>query len=130
MRLVVVAAQEPVGPQRAHPGLFTLLWLPEFLASFLLLVVVTALDDRLHAQAPGRMRLASACGLLGTALVVGHTLVQNAAIRLASAHAQDPVGAESAFRAVDAAVGSLALGGFFTLGVWMLVAGWWPGSSP
>ena len=108
----------------AHPGLFTLLWLPEFLASFLLLIVVLALHDRLRALAPGRMQVASACGLLGTGLVVGHTLVQNAFIPLASAHTQDPVGAESAFRAVDAAVGWLAQGGFFALGVWMLISGW------
>jgi hypothetical protein len=108
----------------AHPGLFTLLWLPEFLASFLLLIVVLALHDRLGALAPGWMQVASACGLLGTALVVGHTLVQNAFIPLASARTQDPVGVEGAFRAVDAAVGWLAQGGFFTLGVWMLISGW------
>jgi hypothetical protein len=108
----------------AHQGLFTLLWLPEFLASFLLLIVVLALHDRLGALTPGWMQVASACGLLGTALVVGHTLVQNAFIPLASARTQDPVGAEGAFRAVDAAVGWLAQGGFFTLGVWMLISGW------
>ena len=125
--LTVAGAHDPsqalpwVGANR---GLFTLLWLPEFLASFALLVVVLALDDRLRAVAPGRMRAASACGLLGAALVAGHTLVQNAMITLAGAHAQDRAGAESAFRAVDATAGWLAQGAFFALGAWMLLAGW------
>jgi hypothetical protein len=125
--LTVAGAHDPsqalpwVGANR---GLFTLLWLPEFLASFALLVVVLALHARGRAAAPGRMAVASACGLLGTALVIGHTLVQNAAIALAGAHEPDRAAAEGAFRAVDAAAGWLALGGFFALGAWMALAGW------
>jgi hypothetical protein len=109
---------------RAHQELFALLWLPEFLASFLLIVVVLALNDRLRALAPGRMRVASACGLLGIFLLVSHTLVQNAMIPLAHVHVQDRVGAESAFRASDAIAGWLTLGGLFAIGLWIVVVSW------
>jgi hypothetical protein len=109
---------------RAHPGLFTLLWVPELLASLLLVGVVVALDARLGGPTAGRMRVASAYGILGGVFVTGHTLVQNALIPLASLQVRDRVAADAAFRAVDAIGGWLTQGGLFALGLWMLAAGW------
>jgi hypothetical protein len=108
----------------SHAGLFTLFWAPEFLAAFLLPVVVLALDDRMAASAPGRVRVASACGLLGTFLILTHTLVQNAVIPLESVYKQDPAGAAAAFRASDAIAGWLSVGGLFALGVWIVLVCW------
>jgi Domain of unknown function (DUF4386) len=109
---------------RSHAGLFTLLWAPELLAAFLLPVLVLALDDRMAATAPGRVRVASACGLLGTFLIIAHTLVQNAVIPLGSVYKQDPAGAAAAFRASDAIAGWLSVGGLFAVGAWIVLVCW------
>jgi hypothetical protein len=106
---------------RSHVGLFTLLWAPEFLAAFLLPVMVLALEDRMAAAAPGPVRVASVCGLLGTFLIIAHTLVQNAVILLGSVHKQDPAGAAAAFHATDARAGWLSLGGLFAVGAWIVL---------
>jgi hypothetical protein len=99
-----------------------------------LIVLTLALDARLRLQAPGLMRLATACGLIWAGLLLAAGMVLHIGIeRMADLHGQDPALAINAWTVLGILHDGLGGGVELIGGLWMLLiaaAAWRGGGLP
>ena len=95
-------------------------------AVFLILTVV-GLYDRLHSQSPALMRLATAAGLVATALILANGTIGASVLQLARSYPQNRATAETAFLTLSLVSSNgvgLVSGGIFAYGWWAALVSW------
>jgi len=95
-------------------------------AVFLILTVV-GLYDRLHGQSPTLLRLATAAGLVATALILANGTIGASILQLARGYPQNRAAAETAFLTLSLVSSNgvgLVSGGIFAYGWWAALVSW------
>lgn len=87
-----------------------------------LVVLATALHERLHAHSPGLMKVATAFGLIWAGLVIASGMVASVGLEVSAAlHARDAAQAASAWVAIGAVQDGLGGGVEIVGGLWVLL---------
>jgi len=112
----------PVASKSPLVQIFSLLDVP--VAVCLILVVLT-LHERLQANSPLVMQIATASGLIATVLFLAVGMARFTGVsQLARLYPQDQAGVATAYLAAGVVIEGLNNGGVFAFGWWVLLASW------
>jgi hypothetical protein len=90
-----------------------------------IILVVLALYERLQGGSPGVVRIATAAGLVGTALFLARAMIGFVAPSpLAQLYAHNPAGAGAAYIALSSVIGGLGDAATFAVGSFQLLVSW------
>ena len=108
---------------------FVAFWLfpGDILFAVFLILTVMGLHDRLQNNSPTLMRLATAAGLVATALILANGTIGNSVVQLARGYPQNRDAAETAFLTLSLVSSNgvgLVSGGIFAYGWWAVLISW------
>ena len=112
----------PAASQSPLVSIFGLLDVP---VAVCLMLVVLALHERLQAESPSLIWIATGAGLVGTVLFLAVGMGRFASVaQLSALYPQDPAGVATAYLAAGTVVEALNNAAVFAYGCWVLLASW------
>ena len=118
-KLLPFAATQPLVAFWLLPG--------DILFSVFLVVAVVGLHEQLSAKSPSLMRLASAAGLVATALILANGTIGASIMQLAQGYPQNRPAADTAYLTLSLVSSNgvgLVSGGIFAYGWWAALVSW------
>ena len=118
-KVLPFVASQPLVAFMLFPG--------DVIFAIFLIMSVFGVYDRLHADSPALIRLATGAGLVATTLILANGTIGNSVLQVARDYAQDPASAATTFRTLTLVSSNgvgLVSGGIFAYGWWALLISW------